>query len=342
MLKTSGFVKTSSVERLLCLLVKRYTHDLSQIIVEDGSLLQAGSVEGRTVTVTKLKDNILNLHCQMAWIQTKTLYTYIPNLLDLKEAKRITQFAFRVYRKLLDIYKQSSTSEWTSETIEELGYALEPILMVFQEQHLISKDWRCLGFMTTQLNFTNKLILKKLTLGEQILLSPYLNFVEEQVAVPWQRVCAAAANYELDSLNFKLIEKILPLADEIAQAVYQRLIELLPDYRTRRGKLTDSGITHSCLRDLHMFQAYLWLCFLEESIEPIESELLPLCQMVAQGVGIKWNMVEIWCQELAREMESRVSKEEKFLLSPYTKGIQEIFFQQRNRFIFSESSVISY
>ncbi len=358
MLKNCPSVKTASVEKLLSLWVQRYTPDLSSVFAENSlsysSLLEAGSAEGRTLTATKLKDKILDVNCQMAWIQTKTLYAYIPNLLDLKEAKRITQFAFRVYRKLLEIYQQQSisiispTSEaeitalssWRTEAIEELAYALEPILMVFQEQHLISKDWRCLGFMTTQINFTNKLILKKLTDGEKILLTPYLRFIEEQVSIPWQRLCVAAAKYELGSPKLTLVEQMLPLSVEIAEAVYRRLVELLPDHRSRRGTLTDPGITHSCLRDLSMFQGYLWLCFLQDSLDPIQAELLPLCVMVTQGVGIKREMIENWCQELAREIETRVNHEQKLLLQPYTKALQEIFYQEfRNLKVGEEEEV---
>ncbi len=357
MLKTSQSVKTASVERLLNLWAQRYTLDLSSLTLENlssyDSLLKASSPEGRAVSATKLKDNVLDINCHMAWIQTKTLYSYIPNILDLNEARRITQFAFRVYRKLLEVYQKQSVSIASATArkdenslaslgipaIEELAYALEPILLVFQEQHIASKDWRALGFLTTQLNFSNKLILKKLTPVEQVLLAPYLKFVEEQVAMPWQRVCAASAKYDLDSPAFTLVEQMLPAATDISQTVYRRLEELLPNHRSRRGKLNDSGVTHSCLRDLTMFQAYLWLCFLEKSIAPIEEELLPLCVMVVEGVEIQWELTEKWCQVLADEVISRANSEQKALLLPYTNRMQEVFLQERSRLGFREESV---
>ncbi|MGI2907445.1 hypothetical protein [Tolypothrix sp. VBCCA 56010] len=359
MLKTSQPVKTPTVDRLLNLWAQRYTVDLSSLSLENGasadSLLKASSPEGRALTATKLKDNVLDINCNMAWIQTKTLYSYIPNILDLNEAKRITQFAFRVYRKLLDIYKKQSINTgsvsveskdnsltlWAIPAVEELAYALEPILMVFQEQHIASKDWRALGFLTTQLNFSNSLILKKLTPSEKILLASYLNFVEEQVAMPWQRVCNQSAKYKFNSPEFMIVEQMLPAARDIAQSVYNRLMELLPNHRSRRGKLNDSGVTHSCLRDLNMFQAYLWLCFLEGSMASFEEELLPLCQMVVEGVEIKWEMTEKWCQVLGDEIIRRVNPEQKALLLPYTERMQEIFLQERSRLGFQEESVES-
>jgi hypothetical protein len=356
MLKTSQSVRTPTVDRLLNLWAQRYTVDFSSLSLENGaspeSLLKASSPEGRALTATKLKDNVLDINCNMAWIQTKTLYSYIPNILDLNEARRITQFAFRVYRKVLGVYQKQSINSaseteasngnslpiWGIPAIEELAYALEPILLVFQEQHIISKDWRALGFLTTQLNFSNSLILKKLTPSEKVLLASYLNFVEEQVAMPWQRVCNQSAKYEFNSPEFIIVEQILPDARDIAQNVYNRLVELLPNHRSRRGTLSHSGVTHSCLRDLNMFQAYLWLCFLEKSMAPFEEELLPLCQMVVEGVEIKWEMTEKWCQVLADEIISRVNPEQKALLLPYVEGMQEIFLKERSRLGFKEES----
>jgi Phycobilisome protein len=340
MLKTSEVVKTPSVERLLNLWAKRYVPELSLVSLNNsssyGSLLQASSPQGRALTANKLKDSILNSNCQMALIQAKSIYSYIPNILDLNEARRITQFAFRVYKKLLQIYliqsgTDASSTVWGILAIADLAYALEPILMVFQEQHIASKDWRALGFMTTQLNFTNRLIEKKLTPDEKVLFAPYLKFVEEQVAIPWQRVCATAAKYELGSPELNLVEQMMPASHEIAKTVFHKLLELVPNHRSRRGELKEANVTHSCLRDLNMFQAYIWLCFLNQSIEPLEKELLPLCVMVVEGVGIKWELTEKWCEVLAVEMESRVTQEQKVMLQPYTQGMCEVFWKGRDR-----------
>lgn len=341
MLKASEITKTPSAERLLNLWARRYTPEISSLVANSSScdeLLKAATSEGRASTARKLRDKMLDINCQMGWIQTKNLYSYIPNVLDLGEARRITKFSFRVYKKLLEIYQQqspkievenNSLSQWVIPAVEELSYALEPILIIFQEQHVASKDWRSLGFMTSQLNFANKLMLKKLTIAEKALLSPYLKFVEEQVAMPWARVCSKAASYQLDSAELKLVEQMMPIASEIAQSVYGKLTELLPDSRSRRGKLIDKGISHSCNRDLTMFQTYILLCFLEKSMQPIQQELIPLCAMVVEGVEIKWELTQKWCEVLASEMESRLDSQQKELLQPYTQGMKQAFFKER-------------
>ncbi|GAA6621929.1 hypothetical protein [Scytonema sp. NUACC26] len=351
MLKTFPARKTESVENLLKLWLQRFTLNKFYLSIgnplSSNELLQANSLKGRAITAVKLKDTVLDVNCQMAWIQTKALYNYISNILDLNEARRITQFAFRVYRKLLEVYQQHSIDEtihaaeqktalpiWGLAELEQLLYELEPILTIFQEQHVISKDWRALGFMTSQLNFSNQLILKKLAPAEKVLLAPYLKFVEEQVAMPWQRVCHSAAKHEQNSPMVALVEQMLPESENIARTVYRQLTELLPNHRSRRGGLADPGITHSCIRDLSMFQAYLWLCFLERSVAPIKQELLPLCVMVVQGVEIQWEMTEKWCQLLGEEIVSRIQPEQRELLEPYTQALQQIFFEERQRLHF--------
>jgi hypothetical protein len=359
MLKTVEIVKNPSVESLLSLWGQRYTINLSSenlqnLLSNNNILLEAASSQGRAITAKKLKDNVLNVNSQMAWIQTKSLYTYISNILDLSEARRITQFAFRVYKKLIEVYQNDSLEELATNgekslrnfekliigipSVRELAYALEPTLILFQEQHLVSKDWRSLGFMTTQLNFCNQLILKKLEPAEQILLAPYLKFVEEQVAIPWQRVCVAASKCEIDALKLKLVEEMLPKSSEIACSAYSKLLELFPNQRSRRGLLNDAGIAHSCIRDLNMFQAYFWLCFLEDSIEAIEQELLPLCAMVIEGVDIKWELTEKWCEVLIGEMMNHLTSEQKEILQPCFQRIQEVFWQQRYRLGFREGT----
>ena len=211
--------------------------------------------------------------------------------------------------------------------ITKLATELEPVLLEFQEQHVASKDWRALGFITTQFNFTNKLLLPKLTLVEQVLLGPYLKFVEEQMALPWQRVCAAAASHQPDSPALNLVEQMFPAAAEIANTVYRQLSQLFCDHRSRRGGLGHPDVAHSCLRDLQMFQAYLWLCVLEESMTPVEQELVDLCVMVMQIVGVEWELMEQWNHLLMAELTRRVQPEQKYLLQPYTEGMEQAFLK---------------
>ncbi|MGQ4647785.1 hypothetical protein [Lyngbya aestuarii] len=357
MLKTIDTINTSSVKRLLRLWEKRYVPQLTSVYIwQDQSsrqeLLTAASPEGRALTVTKLHKQIIKIRCELAGLQTNALYSYIPNVVNLWEARRLTQFSYQIYLKILDFYqKPSSTTFSTTDklsvaafqssnvsvvslgipAIGELATALEPLLLEFQEQHKASRDWRTAGFMTTQLNLSNQLLLQKLTLAEQVLLKPYLQFVEEQVALPWQRVCAAAAKYSLDSPTLALVEKMLPLSDKIAQKVYQQLTQIFPDHCSRRGGLKEPDVAHSCLRDLNMWQAYLWLSVLEETTTAVEEELLTTCIMVMTGVEVKWELIEQWIKLLMDEIIAQATPSQIPIVFPYLIKIQELFFQRRMR-----------
>lgn len=364
MLVAAHAIKTSSVERLIKLWSKRYEPDLSPSLLPGSaysSLIEAASLAERAKTAARL-NGLINVRCELAGIQTNTLYAYLPNVVNLAEARRLTEYAFRVYQKLVEIYRDHSptsvpqtaallaasvdssrdSSGWRMPgidlpPIEKLAKAIEPVLLEYQEQHKRSRDWRTLGFITTQFNFCNQLLLQKLTSPEQVLLKPYFKFIEEQVAHPWERVCAAAASYSVDSPVFKLVEEMLPLASEIAQTVYPQLTQVLPQHRSRRGRLDDPGITHSCLRDLSMFQAYLWLCVLEGSVATVEKELVTLCVMVLPSVEVKWEMTQKWNQLLMDEILRRVTPEQKRFLLPYTEGFQEAFLKERGRFEIQKS-----
>ena len=355
MLTATKLAKTQTVERLIKLWAERYTVDLSSFYSDDPTfynlLLEATSPTGRALTAAKLRDSLVDLKCQMAGIQAKSLYEYIPNVLNLSEARRLTPFAFQVYKKLLEVYQQQSfnvtsplarlmavggsgrvaLSVWGIPDIEQLATTLEPILLECQEQHVAAKDWRTLGFITTQFNFSNELLLHNLTPVEKSLLGPYLKFVEEQVALPWQRVCAAAAKHQIGSPAFTLVEQMLPVAEEIAQNSYCQMIQRFPHHRSRRGQLDHPGVTHSCLRDLQMFQSYLWLSILEESRTPIDQELVSLCVLVMQSVEVKWELIEQWSQLLMAEITSRLQPEQKLLLLPYAQAMEQAFFNARHR-----------
>jgi hypothetical protein len=74
-----------------------------------------------------------------------------------------------------------------------------------------------------------------------------------------------------------------------------------------------------------MFQGYLSLCVLEESMASVQDELLPLCIMVFPAVEVSWELVEQMTQLLMDEVLARVSNEYKSLLVPYTTAMQQIF-----------------
>ncbi|MCV3215891.1 hypothetical protein OGM63_20665 [Plectonema radiosum NIES-515] len=355
MLLSTSDSKTPSLQHLVKIWAERYTVDVSSLSKNPkfyGELMKAALPEARALTASKLCNNVLYRTNSQAATQTKSLYEYIPEIIDSQLGQRINQVAAQVYQKTLEMYQQQSglivtpiTRQITKENaynqvslslsaipnIEKLANELEPLLLKYQDQHITANDWRVVGFLTTLFNFSNKLLINQLTAAEKILLCPYFKFIEEEVALPWHRVCAAAAKHELGSPALNLVEEMFPVASEISSTVYCRLLQLFPDHRSRKGGLSDPDVAHSCLRDLDMFQAYLWLSVLEENIKPVEQELVPLCVMVMPSVGVKWEMIDKWKRLLIDEIESCVKLEHKLLLLDYTQGMEQAFFEARRR-----------
>ncbi|MUG98455.1 hypothetical protein F7734_41635 [Scytonema sp. UIC 10036] len=353
MLLSVNIPKTPSSESLLKLWAERYAVDISSLSKNPkfyGELVKAAWPEARALTAAKLLKTVLERTSRQAVIQAKSLYQYIPDIIDFQAEHRIAQFACKVYQTLLSFYQQQSGLVVTPivkqmtygneeatlvlqtiPSVEKLVNELEQSLLKYQEQHLIAKEQRVLGFLTTLFNFTNQLLVNQLTPVEKVLLCPYFKFLEEQVSIPWQRICVAAAKHQLGSPALALVQQMLPIASEISSIVYCRLLQVLPNYQSVRGSLGHPEIAHSCLRDLDMFQAYLWLCVLEESLRPIEQELVPLCVMVMPNVGVEWEMTNKWKRQLVDEIESRVQPEQKPLLLNYTQGMESAFFAARQR-----------
>ena len=190
--------------------------------------------------------------------------------------------------------------------IEAFATALDPLLLELQQQHMLAKDWRTMGFMTTLLNFGNQLMLQGLSRTEALLLEPYFRFIEEQVAIPWQRVCWAASSHSLGSPTFAIVEHCLPQSRAIAEQVHRQLVTSLPHHRSRRGSLNQPEVTHSSIRDLEMKQAYFWLSFLENNLSPIEEELVPLFVMVNPAIGVRWEFMKLANEMLFKAILNRL------------------------------------
>jgi hypothetical protein len=355
MLRTITLVNNTSVNQLTKLWAERYVPDLSIISSSTGffafsELIEAASPEGRAKTVAKLQ-RILEINCKCAGIQTNVIFSYIPNVVSLTESQGIARAAAQVYEKALEIYQQQLTPfglllempqrkivdlsadafkssvmpRLSLSEVKQLATAIEAVLLQLQAQHLSSPDRRTIGFMSTQFHLSAKLVLNRLTTPEQLLLSPYFKFIEEQVCIPWQRVCAAAAKYGLNSPILALVQQLLPASQEIAQRVYQQAVQLYPNHRSRRGTLSEPEVRASSIRDIEMFQGYLWLCALEGNMRAVEEELLPLCIMVFPSINVTWELVEQLLPLLAAEIQERVSPDQMRLLLPYTQAMQQLF-----------------
>ena len=353
MQKNDTIVNSISVKKLIETWKKRYVIDLSMASLQEirlsvPEIIELTSKDGRAKTAIKLQ-RIIRINSEVAGIKTDVLFSYIPNVVNLSETQRLDQIILKVYDKMIEIYQQQLSYPNLQDQlyqpffrlgnrfresdrllvefppIEQLATGIQPILQELFDEHKSTSNPRALGFLSTQFHFTTELLTKRLTPGEQFLLTPYFNFIEEQVCIPFQRVCYAADRHNIGSPSLSIVEQLLPVSRDIAVNVYNQAVELYPNHHSRRGKLNHSGVMASTLRDLEMLQVYLWLCVLEENMTAIEKELIPLCIMVFPSVEVTWNLVKQMLKLLLEEILVRVEPNRQSILLPYTQTMQQIF-----------------
>jgi hypothetical protein len=354
MLKTVTVApNTLATNRLMKLWTVRYLPDLSALTQPEqrfpsAELVTAASPQARLKTVEKVS-RFLQISCEMAGLETNSLYAYIPNIVHLSETRRIACSVKQVYDRTLEIYAQQQSPSHFLKFIDSspdlfgkvampflmlpaipcLVAELEPLLLRLQAEHLTVQDSRAIGFLTTQFHFSTRELLKQLTPYEQVLLSPYLRFVEEQVCIPWQRMCAAASSHFSSSPIVALVEYLVPRCHKIAHVTYQQAVTQYAEAHSRRGKFSRPDVAASTMRDLTMIQGYILLSLLEQNIVAIEQELLPLCVMVFPSVNVAWSLVEQTLHLLIEEMLRRLDLDQQALILPHTQAMQALFADAR-------------
>jgi hypothetical protein len=349
MLMTSNSPVLSPNPQLVKLWATQYLPDWAGFLeqqghIATGNLIGSSTDAGRAKTVETIR-RYLKLHCELAGVETHTLFSSSTNVINLSEVRRLAKCVEEVYLKLLEMHQQRLFSDVTFvleylandefhlaqsfevqlPAIAQLATEIAPVMTQLRDQHMASKDPKAIGFITTQFHFTTKTLLKNLSPIEQLLINPYFQFAEEQVCVPWQQVCEAATKYPSDVMSVSIVKQFLPLSHTIARIVYQQSLRQFPDSQSRRGSLQNPQIQASVIRDLKMFQAYLWLSVLEESLETVHQRLLPACLMVFPSVKVSWKLVDQMLALLLGEIRSRMAPEEWMVIEPYARSLQEIF-----------------
>ncbi|MEM7796245.1 MAG: hypothetical protein AAF579_17555 [Cyanobacteria bacterium P01_C01_bin.118] len=331
-LNDSKSPQLSSADRLFNIWTKRYLTEVSAL-VSSYAVKDAVSLKGRQRTIDRLENSLVEDICKLAAIRTKDLYAHHKNL-DLQETAELGRYAFQIYPVVLEFYSanapmpacfQPNSTIFAIPKIHALASLIEPFLSEFQSQDIRAIDWQTRSFLTTEFNLSGKLLLELLSPAEQVLLSAYFDFLEEYVAIPWQRLCMAAADYTPTSPTFKLVERMLPKLSEISMAVYTKGCQRFGGYYNRRGQLNNLGVKHSSLRDLGMFQAYLWLCVLQGNLDAIEQELWVFCDLIYRRIDIPWEMASQGIKLLVTEIMKNLKPDEQNLLTPYTNGLVQAF-----------------
>lgn len=292
----------------------------AETLKRDKTLLEAASKEGRISTTNTLQRNLTSASAQ-AWSQTEALLSNQVQRHGI-DAALINPWAIAadthvLFQKCLSAYADCVTPRRLSVIVgSDFGD--------LRQKHT-AIDPRTLGFVSMQFHYTGMMLLKQLSPAEQALFSPYLKVMDDHLYMPLRAAYDAAAMHASNSPALTAVQQLLPVSSKIAHAVYNQVHRLHPRYESHSGSLGSAIVKVSSIRDVEMFQVYLCLCALENSIGSVQQELFPLCVMLYPCLKVKWELVQEMLQTLGWEMHERLSPEHLAVFFPYLKALTEMF-----------------
>ena len=314
------------------------------------SLKEAVSQAGREKTAYKLMESLRTVSAK-AWNKTEALlaaqvkrHSIKPNLINPWE---IAADSFNIYQTALDVYTKQAPLRQLSMVMkvareDELLY--KKVLEIYTEQVAPSQlataisanlgamrrkytkdDPRVIGFVNMQFHYTSQMLLEPLSPLERSLVGAYFKVIDDHLYMPLQRAYAAAAKHDYDSLALSAVQQLLPASTQIAKNVFQKIVEIYPNYRSYTGLLSDSVVKTSSIRDVEMFQVYLWVCALEGDISAIQQELFPLCVMLYPTLKVQSELIRQMLHLLKQEIRDRLTPKLADTLMPYFHVLWQMF-----------------
>lgn len=307
----SGETNEQSISSLSKLWAKKYVQNLVEL-----DPLKSGRAERACQLLSSLRTASIQ-----AWFKTENLLTrqverhqIDPKLIDPWE---ISQDAHYIYKKALSAYSENVIPRRLS-------------VLIASDLGCIRRKWtevdpRVIGFVSMQFHYTGQQLLRELPVQEKLLICEYMKVIDDYLYMPLQRAYEAAAKYDYDSPQLAAVQQILPVSSKIAKEICQRVMELYPNYRCQSGLLSESTVQISSVRDVEMFQVYLWVCVLEGTIMAIQQELFPLCLMLYPTLKVSWELVRQMLHLLRKEICLCLPSQQLAMFQPYWEALWEMF-----------------
>ncbi|MEM7795303.1 MAG: hypothetical protein AAF579_12750 [Cyanobacteria bacterium P01_C01_bin.118] len=317
--------------------VRHHTEKRLRLAISDSS---------RAMTTQKLK-RYLAIDCAQAATDTYKLLLATGSHIEVWQLKNLSTRIHDLYETLIECYAESFVFSPTIDYLhtidaeterlkvaglviprfENLLLTIAPILRELKAIYFSSVNRHLLGFMTTQIHFTRQHILSHLDLDESIWISPYLQLVDELICIPWQHICSVVASTQDRSEAVTLARKMLPKMSAISALTYQKALQTYPKHTSCQGRIQSAAVQRSSLRDLSMFQAYIWLCVLDDSVVEIEKKLLPICLQVFPLTNVSWDLVTFAIKIIVETIQSQINPLERNLFDPQAETIKNLFEQ---------------
>lgn len=304
----------SLVSHLAKMWAKKYVQrlDVAEDIDEDEDVL------GKT---TEIMYDSLRTASADAWSKTEKLIgrEIRRHEIDreLVDPWRISQDSFVIYNKTIETYRKLLPPEHLARVI---GSYIGQV-----RAHYTATDARVIGFVSMQIHYTGQTLLKQIPHSQRERVNQYFKVIDDYLYMPLQRAYEAAARHDLNSFTLEVVQQLLPLSSDIARSICQRVILLYPRYQTYSGSLSSQIVNIASVRDVEMFQVYLWVCVLEDSIGSIQHELFPLCVMLYPTLKVQWELVRTMIHLLGQEIASRLGEKQQKIFQPYFRVLWEVF-----------------
>ena len=296
---------------------KKYLRNLAE---QDDRIEVLKHSEIASEVATTLKQALRTTSLQ-AWGKTEALlsqevirHQIDPELIDPWEVAKDTH---TIYQTALSAYAQQiPPAKFSTKIARDLGKI---------RQKYTANDPRVIGFISMQFHYGGQILLNLTPPAQQASLSAYFKVIDDHLYMPLQRAYQAAAEYAYDAPQLKAVQQILPLCSEIATKIAERVMQIYPNYQSHTGRLSHTNVQISSVRDIEMFQVYLWVCVLENNISAIQQELFPLCIMLYPRLKVRWELVRQLIHLLGTEIRSYLEPEQAAYSVPYYDSLWAMF-----------------
>lgn len=310
----------SQIPSLSELWAKKYIKNLHCQDQRLAQLDQLDQSQTRADVAKKLLTMLRSTSAQ-AWHQTETLLAQEVQRhqinLDLIDPWTISKDVHQVYAAALNAYAQNITPQRFSLTASKhLG--------VIRQIHT-AIDPRVIGFVSLQFHYCGLLLSQAAPAAERRPLQSYFKVVDDLLYMPLHRAYAAAAAYDYAHPRLETVRLALPATHRIANRIVDQVARCCPDYVVYSGPLSDETVRASSVRDVEMFQIYLWTCVLEGNIGAITQELFPLCVMLYPTLKVRWGLVRLMINFLDQELVNCVGSINVEHYEPHYNALLKMF-----------------
>ncbi|NJL69112.1 MAG: hypothetical protein HC849_34325 [Oscillatoriales cyanobacterium RU_3_3] len=286
-----------------------------------GGGVEDNFVERRRAGMAKKMLESLRSVSAQSWIKTENLLSKIlvehgVNT-DLIDPWQISGGIHQVYKLAIEAYaEQQSPYRIVNKISPVLGEVRKSVTEI---------DPRVIGFVAMQYHYTGIQLMELLPESEQENFGSYVKILDDHLYMPLQRAYQAAGNHSSDSMALQSVRTLMPAMSRIAERVVDRVNQLYPRYRSHSGFLTDPTIRTSSIRDVEMFQVYMWVCLLEGNLHALETELFPLCVMIYPRLNVSWELVSQMTHLLRKEVATYLPPEQAKYCEPFYEILRRIF-----------------